>query len=198
MVRNENMYAPPLKGCTITQYRRYIYDHCTRNCTHTCVYIAHVFKVFEQQNCQLKWYCGYICDYNDKEGYYEVKYKDNDIAIYKMKKRPKQDYYTNKPSNDNLIQEMAATSYSRIEAQYAKTTTMYSFTTQSIYGWLGGWAKAMLMIEANTYDICQQSYKYANIVVDYKTGNIMNLEELPKHPKYVDTWTKAVEDKYKR
>ena len=149
-----------------------------------------VYKVFEQRNGRLKWYRGYICGYDDKEGYYKVKYKNNDIAEYNEEEIRGM---LHKPNNDNLIQALAATRHARVEAQYAKTTTTY--TPPSPY--TGGWSKAMLMIEANTFDICQ-GYKYANGVVDDETGKIMDLKSLLKHPKYIDTWTKAAADEYGR
>ena len=149
-----------------------------------------VYKVFEQQNGRLKWHRGYICEYDDKEGYYKVKYEDNDIAEYNAEEISGM---LHKPNNDNLIQAMAATRHARIEAQYAKTTTTYAPPSP----YTGGWSKAMLMIEANTFDICQ-GYKYANGVVDDETGKIMDLKSLLKHPKYIDTWTKAAADEYGR
>ena len=46
--------------------------------------------------------------------------------------------------------------------------------------------------------IGDQNYKYANVVIDEETGDVMNLKKLLKHPKYTETWTRAAANKYGR
>ena len=43
-----------------------------------------------------------------------------------------------------------------------------------------------------------QDYKWANAVIDEETGEVMNLKKLLKHPKYMETWTKAASNEYGR
>jgi hypothetical protein len=101
-----------------------------------------------------------------------------------------------KPNNNNIIQALSATRHSRVEAQYAKTTTTYSAPTQ----YTGGWGRAMLMIEHNTYNnnTDAQCYKYANAVINEDTGNVLDLKKLLKDPKYSETWSKAASNEYGR
>ena len=97
----------------------------------------------------------------------------------------------------NIIQAMAAIKGERIIKQFATMDTpplQYS----------RGYSKAMECIEMMALeavnngfgDIGSQDYKWANIVIDKETGNVMDLEKLLKHPKYIKTWTRAASNEF--
>ena len=46
--------------------------------------------------------------------------------------------------------------------------------------------------------IGDQNHKYANVIIDKETGDVMNLKKLLKHPKYTETWTRAAANEYGR
>ena len=61
----------------------------------------------------MKWYHGYICDFDRNEGYYKIKYEDGDIEECD---REEIATMLHKPNNNNIIQALAATWYERVEA----------------------------------------------------------------------------------
>ena len=97
---------------------------------------------------------------------------------------------------------LAATKHKRIIETYAKMETIYTPPSQ----FLRGFSKAMECVEMMVLEavnmgfgtIGGQDYHYANAVIDEETGNVMNLKKLLKHPKYMETWTKAAAKEYRR
>ena len=47
-------------------------------------------------------------------------------------------------------------------------------------------------------DVGSQDYKWANVVIDEETGNVMDFKILLKHPKYTETWSRTASNEYGR
>ena len=99
-----------------------------------------------------------------------------------------------KPDYNNIREAMAATRYERAEAEYAKIKSSYNPPSR----FSAGYAKAIDYIEMQTYTMPYQGYKYANVVVDEETGDVLEYRDLLKHEKYKDTWTIAGANEYGR
>ena len=70
----------------------------------------------------------------------------------------------------------------------------------------GGFSKAMECVKLMALqainkgfgEVGAQEYRWANVVIDEKTGNVMELEKLLKYPKYTEVWTLAAANEYGR
>jgi len=145
-----------------------------------------VYKMFNN-----KYYRGYICDFDDKEGYYKVKYEDGDIAEYN---EVEIEGMRHKPDKNNIILAMAATRFERVQEEYSKTKSSYTPPSQ----FSAGYAHAIDFIEMGMSTMPYQGYKYANVVIDEESGKPLEYRDLLKHEKYKDTWTTAGSNEYGR
>ena len=57
---------------------------------------------------------------------------------------------------------------------------------------------ALKVINKQFETVDPQDYKWSNVVIDEKTGDVMNLKKLMRHPKYTETWTRAAANEYGR
>ena len=70
----------------------------------------------------------------------------------------------------------------------------------------GGFSKAMECVKVMALEavntgfgtVKDQDYKWANVIIDEETGDVMDLKKLLKHPKYTETWRRAASDEYGR
>ena len=106
----------------------------------------------------------------------EYNEKEIGIMLHKTKK------------NTNILQALSATKHEHIIEEYATIETIYTPSSQ----FSRGFAKAvecikMVALEAvNTRfgKVGVQDYKWANVIVDKETGDIIDLKKLLKHPEY--------------
>ena len=47
-------------------------------------------------------------------------------------------------------------------------------------------------------NVGSQDYKWANVVIDIETWDVMNVKQLMDNPKYTETWTRAASNEYGR
>ena len=134
-----------------------------------------------------KYHRGYICDFDNKERYYKVRYEDGDSGEYDESKIATM---LHKPDKNNMRQALAATRYEREEAAYVKTQSAY--TPPSKFS--ARYAKAMAQIEMN---LCN-GIAYANVVVDEEFGKAMEYQDLLKDERYREVWSKAGVKEYGR
>ena len=143
---------------------------------------------------------GYICDFEKKKGYYKVKYQDGDTEEYEEKEIETMLHKTKQ--NTNILRALAATKHEQIIEEYAKMESIYTPPSQ----FSGGYLKAMECIEMMALEaintgfgtVGQQDYKWANIMIDEETVDVVNLKKLLRHPKYTETWTRAAANEYSR
>ena len=96
-------------------------------------------------------------------------------------------------NNNNIMRALAATKHKQIIEEYATMELIYTPPSQ----FLGGFSKAMECVEMMVLEAVNkgfrtveaQDYKWANIVIDEETGDVMDLKKLLKHPKYTEVWT---------
>ena len=152
-----------------------------------------IYRIFGEPN-RLVEHRGYICDFDKKEGYYKVKYQDGatedetETMLHKTKR------------NINILQALSATNHERIIEEYTTMETIYTPPSQ----FSGKFAKAMKCVEMIALEavnmgfdtVGDQVYKWANIVIDKETGDVMDLKKLLNHPKYTETWTRAAANEY--
>ena len=95
---------------------------------------------------------------------------------------------------------MSATKHEHIIEENASMETIYTPPSQ----FSGGFSKAMKYVEMIVleYDntgfgtIGAQDYKWANIVIDEETGDVVDLTKLLEHLKYTETWTRVAANEY--
>ena len=150
-----------------------------------------VYKIFNEQ-----FHEGKIIQYDRINGYYKVRYKDNDEEEYDeteiaaMLKEP------SKSDKDNLQRAMSATRYERSELAYAKTENRNRHEPK-VFTY--GYQRAIDWLEATNFTPpIEQEYRYAHSVIDDETGKILELPALLQHPKYKDTWQEAACNEYGR
>ena len=136
-----------------------------------------------------KYHWGYVCDFDDKEGYYEARYEDGDIEEYDKEQMKS---IRHRPNNWQIQAAMAETRFERVQAVYDKTESAYN----PPYKFTGGYAHAIEVIEMGPFEMAYQGYKYANVVIDEKTGKVMEYRGLLKDEQYRDTWSRAGSNKY--
>ena len=104
--------------------------------------------------------------------------------------------------NTNILQALSSTKHERIIEIYATMETIYTPPSQIS----GGFAEAMeckemMILEAlNTRfgTVGAQGYKWANIVIDKETGDVMDLKKLLDYFKYMEIWTRVASNEYNR
>ena len=122
---SQNHQARPMvnnsqqSGCIFQPKRKEILQKYTRGTTE--------YKVFDN-----KTYQGYICDYDKTNGYYKLIFEDGDNVEYNHKEIA---MMLHKLDKSNLLQELVATRFVCVKAQYAKTQTSYH--EPSKFRWIG-------------------------------------------------------------
>ena len=136
-----------------------------------------VYKIFGEVN-RLVEYQGYICDFDKKEGYYKVKYQDGDTEEYNKEKIRTILHKTKRDTN--IIQALSVTKHELIIEEYVAMKTIYTPPSQIS----GEFAKVMKCIEIMVLEavntrfgtVGAQDYKWANVVIDEETEDVMNLK----------------------
>ena len=95
-----------------------------------------VYRIFGEPT-KLVEHRGYICDFDAKQGYYKVKYRDGDTEEYNEEEIGTMLHKTTR--NTNILQAMSATKHESIIEQYANMETTYTPPSQ----YSGGFLKAM-------------------------------------------------------
>ena len=88
------------------------------------------------------------------------------------------------------MRALAATKHEQIIEEYATVESIYTPPPR----FLGGFSKAMECVEMMALEainkgfgkVGAQDYKWANVVIDEETGDVMDLKKLLKHPKYTE------------
>ena len=83
--------------------------------------------------------------------------------------------------NTNILRALTATKHKQIIEKYATMEAIYTPPSQ----FSGGFSKAMECIEMMTLEainkrfetVGPQDYKWANVVIDEETGDVMNLKK---------------------
>jgi hypothetical protein len=73
---------------------------------------------FYSHNALCSFYQGYICGFDTKEGYYQIKYQDGDIEEATEEEI---DRMIRKPNKTAMARALSATRFDRIHEQYCKT-----------------------------------------------------------------------------
>ena len=155
------------------------------------------YRIFGEPN-RLVEHHGYIKYFDAKVGYYNVKYQDGDNEEYTEEEIGTMLHKTKK--NCSIMRALSASKHERIIEQYATMETVYTPPSQ----FSGGLSKAMECVEMMALEaitttfgtIGGKNYHYANAVVDAETGDVMSLQKLLKHPKYMEVWTRAAANEY--
>ena len=104
--------------------------------------------------------------------------------------------------NKSIIRALAATKHDGIIEEYATMESIYIPPSQ----FSGGFSKTMECVEMTALvavnkgfrEIGAEEYRWVNAVIDEETGDVMDLEKLLKHPKYIEAWTLAAANEYER
>ena len=99
-----------------------------------------VYRIFGEPN-KLVEHCGYICDFDKKEGYYKVKCQDSDTEEYTKNKIGTMLHKSKK--NTNIMRELATTKHKQIIEEYATMESIYTPPSK----FLKGLSKAIECVE---------------------------------------------------
>jgi hypothetical protein len=151
-----------------------------------------VYKIFEDKIHQ-----DYICKFDPKDGFYNIKYQDGDIEegteeeISRLLKKPNQIAWK---------QALSATIFERAHAQYCKTKERMPIPSN----FSNGFEKAVAILEyqgGKTDAVIpdEQEYKYrGSAVIDDETGKSMEYRDFLKDRKRRDTWSRAAANEHGR
>jgi hypothetical protein len=113
---------------------------------------ATVYKIFED-----KIHRGYICEFDQKDGFYKIKYQDGDTEEGTEEEIRR---VIKKPNQTARKQALSATIFERVHAQYCKTEERMPIRSH----FSNGYGKAVAILEYqginDSFVTDQQDYKY--------------------------------------
>ena len=190
--KTNNINKALISGENSIQRRQLRPRICNREKTQNHRLHTAVYKIFEGGIHQ-----GYICGFDKKEGYYKIKYQDGDIEEADEHEVTK---LLTKPNRTTMAQALSATRFERMHAEYCKTEERMPI--QSNFS--NGFGKAVAFLDYtqggidDAYIPAQQSYKFANTVIDEETGKSMEYRDLLKDPKHREDWSRAAANEFGR